>query len=101
MKNKIIGNCFSDETGRVNRNISSQMYFTSQRKLIELKRKRKQTIKQQEYKMKRLMIFALMMAFIAPLALGGCSSTQNSDSSSYGKSKSSYEKGRMGSSGGY
>jgi len=51
--------------------------------------------------MKKLMIFALMMAFLAPLALGGCSNTPNTDSPSYGKSKSGYENSRREGSGGY
>ena len=51
--------------------------------------------------MKKLMIFAMMMAFLAPLALGGCASTQNTDSSSYEKKKSGYESKRHEGSGGY
>ena len=51
--------------------------------------------------MKKLMIFAMMMAFLAPLALGGCSTTQNTDSSSYEKKKSGYESKRREGSGGY
>ncbi len=47
------------------------------------------------------MIIAMIAAFLTPLALGGCSSTQNSDSSSYEKSKSDYEKGRREGSGRY
>lgn len=47
------------------------------------------------------MIFAMMMAFLAPLALGGCSTTQNTDSSSYEKRKSGYESGRREGSGRY
>lgn len=35
--------------------------------------------------MKKLIIITMIMAFLAPLALGGCSSTQNTDSSSYEK----------------
>jgi hypothetical protein len=49
--------------------------------------------------MKKLVILAMIMAFLTPLALGGCSSTQNSDSSSYEKTKSDYEKRREGSGG--
>ena len=48
--------------------------------------------------MKKLMIFAMMMAFLASLVLGGCSSTQYSDSS-YEKSKSDKEKRSEGSDG--
>ncbi len=51
--------------------------------------------------MKKLMMFAILMAFLAPLVLGGCSSTQNADLSSYEKSKSGYDKKSGGSSGGY
>jgi len=51
--------------------------------------------------MKKLMMFAMMMAFLAPLALGGCASTQHTDSSSHEKSKSGYEKKSGGSSDGY
>jgi len=51
--------------------------------------------------MKKLMIIALLTAFLAPLALGGCSSTPNSDSSSYEKSRSGYETNRREGSGGY
>jgi hypothetical protein len=87
---------------------SKQIYFTSQRKLLEMERDlreksqdRKQATKQSGFNMKKMMIFGMIMTFLALLALGGCSSTQNADSSSYGKSKSGYEKGRSGSSGGY
>lgn len=51
--------------------------------------------------MKKLMIIAMMVAFLAPLALGGCTSTQNSGSSSYEKKKSDYESNRREGSGGY
>jgi hypothetical protein len=52
--------------------------------------------------MKKLMIIAMLTAFLAPLVLGGCTSTQNTGSSSYEKSKSGYEsKKREGSGGGY
>ena len=51
--------------------------------------------------MKKLMIIAMITAFLAPLALGGCTSTPNSDSSSYEKRKSGYESKRREGSGGY
>lgn len=51
--------------------------------------------------MKNLIIVAMVTAFLAPLTLGGCSSTQNSDSSSYEKTKSDYESNRREGSGGY
>ena len=51
--------------------------------------------------MKKLMIIAMIAAFLAPLGLGGCSSTQNTDSSSYEKRKSGYENSRREGSGGY
>ena len=51
--------------------------------------------------MKKLIIIAMITAFLASLALGGCSSTQNTDSSSYEKTKSGYEKSRREGSGGY
>lgn len=101
MENLNIGDWFSKETGRVNREISGQVYFTSQRKLQELKRARKQTAKQGGLKEKQLMMFAIIMALVAPLVLNGCSSTQSTNSSSNDKSKSGYEKGRASSSGGY
>lgn len=101
MKNKIIGDWLSEETVRINREISGQMYFTRPTKLLELKRTRKQTTKKSGLKVKQMMMFAMVLAFVAPLALGGCSSTQNSKSSSYEKSKSGSEKGRASSTGGY
>ena len=39
----------------------------------------------------------MTIAFLAPLALGGCASTQNSGSSSYEKKKSDYESNGMSS----
>ena len=51
--------------------------------------------------MKKLMMFAIMMAFLTPLALAGCSGTQNTASSSYEKTKSDYENKRREGSGGY
>jgi len=50
--------------------------------------------------MKNLLIIAMITAFLTPLALGGCSTTQNSGSS-YEKKKSSYEDRRNEGSGGY
>lgn len=51
--------------------------------------------------MKKLMIIAMITAFLAPLMLGGCTSTQNSGSSSHEKRKSGYENKQREGSGGY
>jgi uncharacterized protein YceK len=52
--------------------------------------------------MKNLIIIAMITAFLVPLALGGCSTTQSSDSSSsYEKKKSGYGNKRYEGSGGY
>ena len=51
--------------------------------------------------MKKLMVFAMLMVFLVSLALGGCSNTPNTGSSSYEKSKSGSNKPAGGSSGGY
>ncbi len=69
--------------------------------LSEESQDRDKTIKQSRLKMKKLMMFSLITAFLTPLVLGGCSSTQKGDSSSYEKSKSRSERSSGGSSGGY
>ncbi len=51
--------------------------------------------------MKNLLIIAMITAFLAPLALGGCTTTQNTGSSSYEKKKSGYENKRYEGGGGY
>jgi len=83
------------------------MYFSSQRKLIELERRlkvasqaRKSAAKSGGFNIKKLMPFAVMMAFFTALALGGCSSTQSADTSS-GKTKMDNAKAPGHSSGGY
>lgn len=108
MKRINIGRSSSIRISRFDTPRSKQVYFTSQRKLLELKRSlseqsqdREQTTKQSRFKMKKMLMFALIMACLVPLALGGCSSTQNTDSSTYGKSKSGNERSSGGSSGGY
>jgi hypothetical protein len=79
---------------RFNTQRPKRNYFISQTKLLELERER-------EPKIKKLMIFTIIMAFLAPSVLGGCSSIQNTDSTSSGKSKSGYEKRSGGYSSGY
>lgn len=48
MKSKRIENWFSEKTCRVNRESPGQMYFTSQRKLLELKRNLKKNCQNRE-----------------------------------------------------
>ncbi|MCH8313233.1 MAG: hypothetical protein IID17_09635 [Nitrospinae bacterium] len=53
--------------------------------------------------MKKLMMFAMMMAFLAPFLLGisGCAGPKHQGGSTYEKSKSDYENSRREGSGGY